>query len=141
MHGQFVWYELTTPDVDAAIKFYPRFTNWGTQKFDENYTMFTTGGLPIDRPTGQALKCRVVTDRADERANRDQPVHHLGHQGEVLADLDPRHARIDRLEFAANFRGSVHLQIEHVLMRRATWQENHDNCFVGFADTGLRLGS
>ena len=47
MHGQFVWYELTTPDVDAAIKFYPRFTNWGTQKFDENYTMFTTGGLPI----------------------------------------------------------------------------------------------
>jgi uncharacterized protein len=47
MHGQFVWYELTTPDVDAAIKFYPRFTNWGTQKFDENYTMFTTGGVPI----------------------------------------------------------------------------------------------
>lgn len=47
MHGQFVWYELTTPDVNAAIRFYPRFTNWGTQKFDENYTMFTTGGLPI----------------------------------------------------------------------------------------------
>jgi len=47
MHGQFVWYELTTPDVDAATKFYPRFTSWGTQKFDENYTMFTTGGLPI----------------------------------------------------------------------------------------------
>lgn len=47
MHGQFVWYELTTPDVDAAIKFYPRFTNWGTQAFDKNYTMFTTGGAPI----------------------------------------------------------------------------------------------
>ena len=31
MHGQFVWYELTTPDVDAAKKFYPRFTGWGTQ--------------------------------------------------------------------------------------------------------------
>jgi predicted enzyme related to lactoylglutathione lyase len=47
MHGQFVWYELTTPDVDAAKKFYPRFTDWGTQAFDANYTMFTTKGLPI----------------------------------------------------------------------------------------------
>jgi predicted enzyme related to lactoylglutathione lyase len=47
MHGQFVWYELTTPDVDAAKKFYPRFTDWGMQAFDANYTMFTTKGLPI----------------------------------------------------------------------------------------------
>jgi len=47
MHGQFVWYELTTPDVDAAKKFYPRFTGWGTQQFDNDYTMFTTGGVPI----------------------------------------------------------------------------------------------
>ncbi len=47
MHGQFVWYELSTPDVDAATKFYPRFTNWGTQAFDKDYTMFTTGGVPI----------------------------------------------------------------------------------------------
>ena len=47
MHGQFVWYELTTPDVDAAKKFYPRFTGWGTQTFDNDYTMFTTGGVPI----------------------------------------------------------------------------------------------
>src|SRR5688572_1080461 len=47
MHGQFVWYELTTPDVQAAIKFYPRFTGWGTQAFDKDYTMWTMGGLPI----------------------------------------------------------------------------------------------
>ena len=47
MHGQFVWYELTTPDVDAAKKFYPRFTGWGTQAFDKDYTMFTTGGAPV----------------------------------------------------------------------------------------------
>jgi len=47
MHGQFVWYELTTPDVDAAKKFYPRFTGWGTQRFDDDYTMWTTGGRPI----------------------------------------------------------------------------------------------
>ena len=47
MHGQFVWYELTTPDVDASIKFYPRFTGWGTQRFDKDYVMWTTGGVPI----------------------------------------------------------------------------------------------
>ena len=47
MHGQFIWYELTTPDVDAAKKFYPRFTGWGTQPFDNDYTMWTTDGVPI----------------------------------------------------------------------------------------------
>ena len=47
MHGQFVWYELTTPDVDGAIKFYPRFTNWGTQPFDKDYTVWTSRGQPL----------------------------------------------------------------------------------------------
>ena len=39
MHGQFVWYELTTPDVDAAKKFYPVVAGWGTQQFDKDYAM------------------------------------------------------------------------------------------------------
>ena len=47
MHGQFIWYELTTPDVDAAQRFYPTFTGWGMQAFDNDYTMWTTGGLPF----------------------------------------------------------------------------------------------
>ena len=47
MHGQFVWYELSTPDVDASKKFYPRFTGWGTQPFDNDYTLWTFGGRPI----------------------------------------------------------------------------------------------
>ena len=47
MHGQFVWYELTTPDVDAARRFYPQITGWGTQQFDKDYTMWTTGGVPF----------------------------------------------------------------------------------------------
>ena len=47
MHGQFIWYELTTPDVDAAQKFYPRFTGWGTQPFDADYMMWTTEGVPF----------------------------------------------------------------------------------------------
>lgn len=47
MHGQFVWYELTTPDVDSARKFYPPITGWGTQQFDKDYTMWTTSGVPF----------------------------------------------------------------------------------------------
>lgn len=47
MNGQFVWYELTTPDVEAAQKFYPRVAGWGTQAFDRDYTMWTSGGVPI----------------------------------------------------------------------------------------------
>jgi uncharacterized protein len=47
MNGQFVWYELTTPDVEAAKKFYPRVAGWGTQAFDRDYTMWTNGGVPI----------------------------------------------------------------------------------------------
>jgi predicted enzyme related to lactoylglutathione lyase len=47
MHGQFCWYELTSPDVNASKKFYTRLTGWGTQAFDKNYTMFTAGGDPI----------------------------------------------------------------------------------------------
>jgi uncharacterized protein len=47
MHGQFVWYELTTPDVAAARKFYPAITGWGTKEFDKDYTMWTTRGVPF----------------------------------------------------------------------------------------------
>src|SRR5918992_945151 len=47
MHGQFVWYELTTPDVAAAKKFYPPIAGWGTQQFDKDYTMWTTRGVPF----------------------------------------------------------------------------------------------
>ncbi len=47
MHGQFIWYELTTPDVAGAKAFYPRLTAWGTQAFDKDYTMWTTGGSPL----------------------------------------------------------------------------------------------
>jgi predicted enzyme related to lactoylglutathione lyase len=47
MHGQFVWYELTTPDPVAAQKFYTPLTGWGTQAFDKDYTMFTTRGVPV----------------------------------------------------------------------------------------------
>lgn len=49
-HGNFVWYELATPDLAAATKFYKDVIGWGTQPFegdDMAYTMWTAGETPI----------------------------------------------------------------------------------------------
>ncbi|MEX2177664.1 MAG: VOC family protein [Gemmatimonadaceae bacterium] len=48
MHGQFVWYELMTPDSEAARTFYPAVTAWGTEDWDkDSYSMWTANGEPI----------------------------------------------------------------------------------------------
>ena len=46
-HGRFVWYELTTTDVEAAKAFYAEVVGWGTQDASMPgvaYTLFTAGG-------------------------------------------------------------------------------------------------
>jgi predicted enzyme related to lactoylglutathione lyase len=47
--GQFVWYDLMTPDVDSAVRFYTEVVGWETQQWDgpEAYTMWTAAGAPI----------------------------------------------------------------------------------------------
>ncbi len=47
--GQFVWYDLMTPDVDAATRFYSEVIGWGTQAWDgpAPYTMWTANEVPI----------------------------------------------------------------------------------------------
>jgi predicted enzyme related to lactoylglutathione lyase len=48
MHGQFAWYDLVTPDVAAAKKFYPSVTGWKTQPWaDGSYTMWAVGDQPL----------------------------------------------------------------------------------------------
>jgi len=50
MHGQFVWYELMTPDAAGAKKFYPMVTGWSTEAWKggaSDYTMWTSGGIPL----------------------------------------------------------------------------------------------
>ena len=45
-HGQFVWFELVTPDVDKALAFYPEVIGFGTQDMDMGdfvYNMLTRG--------------------------------------------------------------------------------------------------
>ena len=53
---------------------------------------------------------RLVIDRADQRI----AVGHLGHQREVLADLDAGHVGLDRLERAADVVGGVGLEVPGV---------------------------
>jgi predicted enzyme related to lactoylglutathione lyase len=52
MHGQFVWYDLMTTDVEGAKKFYQPLAGWSTKPFphaqpDNPYTMWTHGGSTI----------------------------------------------------------------------------------------------
>jgi len=46
LHGRFVWYELTTTDLDAATAFYVTVMGWGTRDASAPgmpYTLFTAG--------------------------------------------------------------------------------------------------
>ncbi|MFL6195277.1 MAG: VOC family protein [Thermoanaerobaculia bacterium] len=48
--GRFVWYDLMTPDPEAAKPFYTAVAGWGTDVFQGTqppYTMWTAGGTPI----------------------------------------------------------------------------------------------
>jgi predicted enzyme related to lactoylglutathione lyase len=46
-HGSFIWYELLTPDSEAAIKFYSEVIGWTAKSADVpgvDYRIFSTGG-------------------------------------------------------------------------------------------------
>lgn len=45
--GTFVWYELVTTDVQAAVAFYGDVVGWRTQRFDDAYTIWTAGEIGI----------------------------------------------------------------------------------------------
>jgi uncharacterized protein len=49
-HGRFVWYELTTTDIEAAKTFYAGVVGWGTQDASmpgAAYTLFTAAGAAV----------------------------------------------------------------------------------------------
>ena len=48
-HGQFLWYELMTTDMEAATGFYADVIGWGTQDAAPGtpYTLFTAEGVPV----------------------------------------------------------------------------------------------
>src|SRR5215468_11042009 len=49
-HGRFVWYELLTPDPEAAQEYYTNVVGWGTLPTpgpERPYTLFTVGETPV----------------------------------------------------------------------------------------------
>jgi predicted enzyme related to lactoylglutathione lyase len=49
-HGRFVWYELITPDMEAAAAFYVKVMGWSTRGASAPsaaYTLFTIGGTSV----------------------------------------------------------------------------------------------
>jgi predicted enzyme related to lactoylglutathione lyase len=47
-HGRFCWYDLLTPEPEAAVGFYTRVVGWKTEQFREApYTMWATARGPI----------------------------------------------------------------------------------------------
>lgn len=49
-HGKFIWYELLTTDMPAAIAFYKKVVGWGAHEAsgDKNgYTLFTAGDVEV----------------------------------------------------------------------------------------------
>ena len=49
----------------------------------------------------------VRSASADDRTNRHELVHHAGNHRKLFPDFDARDIRLDRLELASNFRGSI----------------------------------
>lgn len=85
VRGRFLWYDLLTPDVDAAVRFYTQALGWETEVWDgggEPYTMWTAGGRPIGG----------VVRLPDEAAKAGAPPHWVSYIG--TPDVDGAGERI-----------------------------------------------
>jgi predicted enzyme related to lactoylglutathione lyase len=79
IHGRFLWLELITPDVQAALKFYPGVCGWTTMEWPmepEPYHMVAVGEVPV----GGALR------KTAEMGPPDAPPFWLGYIGADNAD-------------------------------------------------------
>lgn len=84
VRGRFLWYDLMTPDVDAATRFYSAITGWtltpwATGEGRPPYTMWTNHDAPLGG---------VMTLSA-EQAARGAPPHWLAYIG--TPDVDATH--------------------------------------------------
>jgi hypothetical protein len=89
---------------------------------------------------GEALVKIVTALGVDHRADDGELVHHAGHSWEFFANLNSGHVGRDGLEFPANVRRGVWLQVEHILMGRTTGEQDVDDRFVGPAGSGTVFG-
>ena len=86
--GRFLWYELMSSDVDAAIEFYSGITGWTAQPWEgdgQPYTMWMRGESPV----GGLMRL------PDEAAEAGAPPHWLAYFG--TPDIDATVARATEL--------------------------------------------
>jgi hypothetical protein len=58
----------------------------------------------------------------------------------VLTDFDARNVGFDGFELTPDVGWGIGFHVKHVLMTRASREEDHDNGFVVAFDTGTRFG-
>lgn len=95
--GRFIWYELLTSDVAAAVPFYQNIVQWGTQTWDEGeqpYHMWTAHDQPV----------AGVLTLPDDARQAGAPPHWLGYVS--TPDVDAATARVTELD------GMVHHVME-----------------------------
>lgn len=99
-HGCFVWYELTTTDMEAAKAFYATVVGWGTRDASMPgmpYTVFTAGEAPV---------CGMMELPKDARQMGERPMW-IGYV--CVDDVD---ATADRIKHLG---GVVHVPPQDVL--------------------------
>ena len=94
-----------------------------------------------ERASGHALISVVVRIGADNGSNDCQAIHDGGHFGKVFADLNAGNFGGNGFEFSSNFGRRLRFQVEHVLMRRASGQEDHNDRLVRAAVSGIGVGA
>jgi predicted enzyme related to lactoylglutathione lyase len=65
-HGRFIWYELTTTDMDAARAFYSEVVGWGVRDASTAglpYSVFTAGEAPVGGMMGLPKVARAKGER------------------------------------------------------------------------------
>ena len=93
-----------------------------------------------DRIARQAQIGAMLIEAAMERANDGKLFHHRCEARQMFADLDAGDARGDRPKAPADLGWGLHLQVEHVLVRRAPRQIDHDHGLVAEAPGSCAAG-
>jgi len=83
------------------------------------------------RQTGEQMmrRRRVIDIAVRHRADDGQLVAPLREQRKMLADLNARHVRADRLELAPNFRWRIWLEVPRFLLRRPAPHKKQNHRF------------
>jgi uncharacterized protein len=120
-HGQFVWYELLTNDVDAAKAFYTKVVGWGTEDVSMpgmTYILLTVGGASVAGLSGLPEEAKrlaltprwigyIAVDDVDAAAHRLEqlggrihvPPQNIGDISRFAIVADPQMARLALLQW------------------------------------------